>query len=88
MEMQIQRMDLWTRWEQKRRGRMEKVVSAYIHYQGCGGQLVRRCCVADGAPSGLCDDLGGWDGEGREVWVRRVIRADSRCCLAETSTTL
>ena len=48
---------------------MEKVVSTCIHYQVYGGQLVRRCCVADGSPPGLCDDLGGWDGEGREVWL-------------------
>ena len=49
--------------------------------------------LSAGAPlnSVRCDDLEGWDGGEREAQEEEdicILRADSRCCMAETNTTL
>ena len=49
------------------------------------------CCVDKELSSVLCDHLEGWDGgEGRskKVGIYVHFTADSRCCTAETNTTL
>ena len=44
-------MDLWHKLGRKRVGRMDKVVLTYVHYHVDNGDLVRSCCVTQGAQS-------------------------------------
>ena len=65
---------------------MDKVVLTYVHYHVDNGDLVRSCCVTQGAQSGAL-----WDGmgEGRETQQGGDrCMSDSSCCTAETNITL
>ena len=44
IQMQIQRMDLWTQWGRERVGQMEKAATTYIHY-GCKMDSWREAAV-------------------------------------------
>ena len=82
-----------TRWGKERLGRGKRVALIYIRYHMRNSLLVGNHCTAQGAqlsalgwPRGV-----GWGGSGKESQQGRdmcIHRADSRCCTAETNTTL
>ena len=54
---------------------------------------MESCYITQGAESGLCDNLGEWDGGRGEREVQEggdicILKTDSCCYMAEASTTL
>ena len=83
---------LWTQWPKERAGRMEKVASTYILYHVWNRELVRSCCLTQGAQLGTLwwPKMVGWGSGGRlkremiYIYIYIYIIMAGLHCTAET----